>query len=76
MTEENTEEPSKIIKLIDSILEEIEYLESIPEWDGVLDESQRCDGLLCWFINKEEFMQIQNLTPCFPSNEEDFVDVE
>ena len=76
MADKDKGKPSKITQLIDAMLEKIEYLESIPEWDGVLVESQRCDGLFCWFIDKEEFMQIQNLTPCFPSNEEDFGDVE
>ena len=50
--------------------------ETIPEWDGILLETQRCDGLFGWFVSVEEFMQIQNLMPCFPSSKDDFGDPE
>ncbi|MBA4694715.1 MAG: hypothetical protein H2066_02545 [Candidatus Poseidoniales archaeon] len=76
MVDEKKEKPSKISELIDNILETLEYLETIPEWDGILLETQRCDGLFGWFVSVEEFMQIQNLMPCFPSSKDDFGDPE
>ena len=64
----------KISDIIDDIMETIDSLEKFPEWDGVLVESQRCDGLLGYYIDSDKFMEILNLNPCFPSNEDDFGD--
>tara|TARA_Y100000287_G_scaffold169851_1_gene155081 strand:- start:105 stop:506 length:402 start_codon:yes stop_codon:yes gene_type:complete len=69
-------EKRKISDIIDDIMETIDNLEKFPEWDGVLVESQRCDGLLGWYIDSDKFMEILNLNPCFPSNEDDFGDTE
>tara|TARA_B100001113_G_C20706902_1_gene447673 strand:+ start:114 stop:491 length:378 start_codon:yes stop_codon:yes gene_type:complete len=72
MDEGNNKKKSKIIGLIDDFLAKLEEWEPFPEWDGVLMDGQRCDGLFGWFLTTEEFMQIQNLNPCFPTSKENF----
>tara|TARA_Y100000994_G_C15384246_1_gene314569 strand:+ start:189 stop:539 length:351 start_codon:yes stop_codon:yes gene_type:complete len=66
MVDKTDEKPSKLKKLLDDMIAEIDSWPKLDEWDGILDESQRCDGLYPEFADAEIMEKIANMNPCSP----------
>ena len=67
MVDKTEKKPSKLMKILEDAIAEIDSWPKLDKWDGILAESQRCDGLYPEFADAEEIEKIANMNPCSPT---------
>ena len=58
MVDSSKGEPRRLMRILEDAIAEIDSWPELDEWDGILAESQRCDGLYPEFADAEEIEKI------------------